>query len=155
MDVLRSETCWTLNNEIKSKWHQVGLSLFNYQDDVSSNKHKIQYCIFMLGVWFVSESSNTGSSIQILWARWNHQFIKYYYFFVAVVFFIVVERLVQASAKDHSFPAFWLCSQLFGLANWIVRWWYSPRKTGQRRHRRESYTAMLRVGFEHMTPGCD
>ena len=29
MDVLTSETCWALNNEIKSKWHQVGLSLFN------------------------------------------------------------------------------------------------------------------------------
>ena len=25
-------TCWTLNNEIKNKWHQVGLSLSNYVD---------------------------------------------------------------------------------------------------------------------------
>jgi len=24
-----------------SKWHQVGLSLFNYQDDARSNKHKM------------------------------------------------------------------------------------------------------------------
>ena len=31
MDVLTSETCWALNNEIKSKWHQVCLSLFNNQ----------------------------------------------------------------------------------------------------------------------------
>ena len=23
----------------KSKWHQIGLSLFNYQDDARSNKH--------------------------------------------------------------------------------------------------------------------
>ena len=30
MDVLTSETCWALNNEIIGKWHQVGLSLFNY-----------------------------------------------------------------------------------------------------------------------------
>jgi len=30
MDVLTSETCWALNNEIKNKWHQVGLFLFNY-----------------------------------------------------------------------------------------------------------------------------
>jgi len=33
MDVLTSETCWALNNEIINKWHQVCLSLFNYQDD--------------------------------------------------------------------------------------------------------------------------
>jgi len=25
----------------KSKWHQIGLSLFNYQDDARYNKHKI------------------------------------------------------------------------------------------------------------------
>jgi len=43
MDVLTSETYWALNNEMnKSKWHQVGLSLFNYQDDARSNKHKIE-----------------------------------------------------------------------------------------------------------------
>jgi hypothetical protein len=30
MDELTSETCWAVNNEIKSKWQQVGLSLFNY-----------------------------------------------------------------------------------------------------------------------------
>jgi len=42
MDVLTSETYWAVNNEIKkSKWHQVVLSLFNYQDDARSNKHKI------------------------------------------------------------------------------------------------------------------
>ena len=39
-DVNTSETCWALNNEIKkqvtSSW-----SLFNYQDDAQSNKHKI------------------------------------------------------------------------------------------------------------------
>ena len=29
MDVLTSETWWALSNEIISKWHQVGLSLFN------------------------------------------------------------------------------------------------------------------------------
>ena len=36
MDVLTSETCWALNNE--SLWHQVGLSLFKYQDDARSKK---------------------------------------------------------------------------------------------------------------------
>ena len=41
MVVLTSETCWASNNEIKKKWHEVGLSLFNYQDDALSNKHKI------------------------------------------------------------------------------------------------------------------
>ena len=41
MDVLTFETCWALNSEIKSKWHQAGLSLFNHQDDARSNKHKI------------------------------------------------------------------------------------------------------------------
>jgi len=40
MHVITSETCWALNNEIKSKWPQVDLSLFNYQDDGRSNKHK-------------------------------------------------------------------------------------------------------------------
>jgi len=32
----------------KSKWHQVGLSLFNYQDDARSNKHKMCWdiCFF-------------------------------------------------------------------------------------------------------------
>jgi hypothetical protein len=39
MDLLTFETCWSLNNEKKSKWHQVGLSLFNYQHNVRSNKH--------------------------------------------------------------------------------------------------------------------
>ena len=41
MDLLTSETCWTLNKVIINKWHQVGLSLLNYQDDARSNKHKI------------------------------------------------------------------------------------------------------------------
>ena len=40
MDVLTFETCWAVNSEIISKWHQVGLSLFNYQDDARYNKHK-------------------------------------------------------------------------------------------------------------------
>jgi len=40
MDVLTSETCWALNNDTIMR-HQVGLSLFNYQDDTRSNKHKI------------------------------------------------------------------------------------------------------------------
>ena len=60
MDVLTSETCWALNNEITkqvtsswslfiqyneiiNKWHQVGLSLFNYQDDARSNEHKTNF----------------------------------------------------------------------------------------------------------------
>jgi phage-related protein len=30
MDVLTFETCWAVSNEIINKWHQVGLSLFNY-----------------------------------------------------------------------------------------------------------------------------
>jgi len=42
MDVLTSETCRALNNKIKRKWHQAGLSLFNYQDDARSNKCKIK-----------------------------------------------------------------------------------------------------------------
>ena len=41
MDVLTFETCWALNNEIKKQVTSVGLSLFNYQDDAWSNKHKI------------------------------------------------------------------------------------------------------------------
>jgi len=45
MDVLTYETCWALNNEIKSKWHQVGLSLFNYKDDARSNEHKTHITI--------------------------------------------------------------------------------------------------------------
>ena len=48
MDVLTSETCWALNNETKNKWHQVGLSLFNYQDDARSNKHKIPFISLFL-----------------------------------------------------------------------------------------------------------
>jgi hypothetical protein len=40
MDVLTFETCWAVNNETKNKWHQVGLSLFNYQDEAESNKRK-------------------------------------------------------------------------------------------------------------------
>jgi len=48
MDVLTFEKCWALNKEWKSKWRQVGLSLFNYQDDARSNKHKIQTILFLL-----------------------------------------------------------------------------------------------------------
>ena len=40
MDVLTSETCWVQNNETKSKWHHVGLALFNFHDDARSDKHK-------------------------------------------------------------------------------------------------------------------
>jgi len=43
MDVLTSETCLALNNEIKKQVTPIGLSLFNYQDDARSNKHKIQF----------------------------------------------------------------------------------------------------------------
>jgi len=46
MDLLTSETCWAWNNEIKSKWHQIGLPLFNYQDDTRSSKHKIGNTIY-------------------------------------------------------------------------------------------------------------
>jgi len=41
MDVLTSETCWALNNEIIKQGHQFGLSLFKYQDDARSNKHNM------------------------------------------------------------------------------------------------------------------
>ena len=47
MDVLTFETCWAVNSSIINKWHQVVLSLFNYQDDARSNKHKILlYCLY-------------------------------------------------------------------------------------------------------------
>jgi hypothetical protein len=46
MDVLTFETCWAVNDEIINKWHQVSLSLFNYQDDTRSNKHKTQHNLF-------------------------------------------------------------------------------------------------------------
>ena len=32
------ETCWAVNSGIISEWHQVGLSLFNYQDDARSKR---------------------------------------------------------------------------------------------------------------------
>ena len=41
MDVLTSETCRALNNETIKQVTSVGLSLFNYQDDARSDKHKI------------------------------------------------------------------------------------------------------------------
>ena len=37
----------------KSKWHQVGLSLFNYQDDARSNKHKV-YNLFIVNLQYIS-----------------------------------------------------------------------------------------------------
>ena len=40
MDVLTFETCWAVNSEIIKQVTSVGLSLFNYQDDAQSNKHK-------------------------------------------------------------------------------------------------------------------
>jgi len=49
MDVLTSETCWAVNNEIikqvTSSW---SLSLFNYQDDARSNKYKTSMHIWLL-----------------------------------------------------------------------------------------------------------
>jgi len=39
MDELTFETCWALNNEIIKRL--TSSSLFNYQDDARSNKHKI------------------------------------------------------------------------------------------------------------------
>ena len=43
MDVLTFETCWALNNEIIKQVKSFGLSLFNYQDEALSNKHKIYH----------------------------------------------------------------------------------------------------------------
>jgi hypothetical protein len=40
MDVLTFETCWAVNGEIINKWHQVGLSLFNNQEDARSSRLK-------------------------------------------------------------------------------------------------------------------
>ena len=63
MDVLTFETCWALNNEIKSKWHQVGLSLFNYQDDARSSKHKINNPVFILDtIWVYLQVADTYQS---------------------------------------------------------------------------------------------
>ena len=40
MDILMSETCWAHKKWNKiAKWHQVGLSFFNYYNDARSNKH--------------------------------------------------------------------------------------------------------------------
>jgi len=33
-----SETCWA-HKKKNSKWHQVGLSFFNYYNNARSNKH--------------------------------------------------------------------------------------------------------------------
>jgi hypothetical protein len=54
MDVLTFETCWAVNSEIIKKWHQVGLSLFNYQDDARSNKLKSSNSLignYICGIW--------------------------------------------------------------------------------------------------------
>jgi hypothetical protein len=51
MDVLTFKTYWAVNSEIISKWHQIGLSLFNYQDDSSSNKQKIHSRIYIEPYW--------------------------------------------------------------------------------------------------------
>ena len=40
MDVLTFETCSAVNSETIKQRHQVGLSLFSYQDDARSYKHK-------------------------------------------------------------------------------------------------------------------
>jgi len=40
-DVLTSETYWALNNEMKKQVTSSWSPLFNYQDDVQSNKYKI------------------------------------------------------------------------------------------------------------------
>jgi len=49
MDVLTFEICWAVNSEIIKKWHQVDLSLFNYQDNARSNKHKVhKLCLTLL-----------------------------------------------------------------------------------------------------------
>ena len=70
MDVLTSETCWALNKEIKSKWHQIGLSLFNYQDDARSNKHTNTekfYLSFVMHIVFIYVSSFSTSWV----STWN------------------------------------------------------------------------------------
>ena len=45
MDVLTFETCWAVNSEIIKQVTSSWLSLFNYQDDARSNKHKIQWLL--------------------------------------------------------------------------------------------------------------
>jgi len=47
--------------KLKSKWYQADLSLFNYQDDARSNKHKIyiqQYASYCHGAYFFSLTKN-------------------------------------------------------------------------------------------------
>jgi len=56
MDVLISETCWTWNDEIKSKWHQVVLSLFDYQDNARFNNHKGMYFCVSIAIMFTRTS---------------------------------------------------------------------------------------------------
>ena len=41
MDVLTSETCWALNNEIIKQVTSIDLSLINYEDDARTNRHNI------------------------------------------------------------------------------------------------------------------
>ena len=55
MGVLTSETCWTVNNKIINKWHQVSLSLFSYKDDARSNKRKIISDIYIQYKQFILE----------------------------------------------------------------------------------------------------
>jgi hypothetical protein len=57
MDVLIPETCLALNNEIKSKWHPVGLSLFNsnikfHENPFVGSRVVFDILFFGLGVVF-------------------------------------------------------------------------------------------------------
>jgi len=78
MDVLTSETCWALNNEI-IKQETSSWSLFNNQDDVRSNKHKIlkvdsrsllrSLCLNLnttndANLWAVCSCSNDATQLQ-------------------------------------------------------------------------------------------
>jgi len=51
----------------KSKWNQVSLSLFNYQDDARSNKHKIKKY-----VRFVTQTRGAEIAIWVVFEQYRH-----------------------------------------------------------------------------------
>jgi len=74
MDVLTSETCWSLNKEIIKQVTSSRSSLLNYQDDARSNKDKMHQCfklfyfgmtLYMLRTVFPSIISSSRLYIQL------------------------------------------------------------------------------------------
>jgi hypothetical protein len=126
-----------VRNMLSIKWHQVGLSLFNYQDDARPNKHKVSLFLvcqtsslvytFTLHAFFFSQlahSSNSSNFIVVILQ-------KYILYVRRSILFHKNVLLWRSYARSSRLSAFLTCiSYVSGPNNWVFwpRYIFQPSK---------------------------